>query len=863
MTPFFDNARVDFQESFAESQYVELVALAWWHYWSGDYSAMSQCLYDSLACDRAGASAGELVAAWIESFSQMAVSRRHLFTVDQFADLTEWQSLVARVLNIGCRLASGEYLQVPPGEWQTGKWQNQQSDSESCFVLYRILGNDLPPRHSVGQTFDNLNFILNHEPPLHHCQKKWIVNKIVDSDQERKILELLDSCYQDYIHLPFRESDYAKVGFDLESFSVPDFLRSGAFDQLDSNSKGWALDRPYRPKNIHTIGVNTVRNLALNQGQQLADWTLAFDGGCFFTHEAWDAILLATAELCDSSMPEQLACKHLIVPMARLTENQQLFEPDHLPPPIEEPQIIFHKDSQERFDEDLQYGRLTKVEMFRRLQYPGIWDKWNYKLWEKKQWRISPEAGQWKEAGWVARLASGHASDLDQTLKGLKIRTGLRQEAVWDLIDRVDERIFRQRFHPQDCLFYNSDTLRQMRQRWQAREPIATGLVRSLLKSANNALKQPAYSVVQKGHMPPSSCINDYFSLSAFHWPDPNKPDGLPYVYRDGQRTPENVLYSTASRQYDYTALQLTFDNTTLLALAWFFTGEARYADHAAKCVRTWFLDPLTKMTPHLTYAQVVLGHRQNVGARWGLIETKDFYYFLDALRLLRQSGAWTDKDHEAMQSWCRTFLDWLIHSPQGKAETAASNNHATCYDLQKAALAGFVDDARTLFKTLEYSKMRLAQQISSNGQQPHELKRSVTFHYCAFNLQNWANLSHIGERVGVDIANYTSKARCSAEDSEKSAGGSAVNLERAFSWLLPYYRQPWPYQQSSDFDLSRLLPLCCIARHYYGDRNFSEHRARSSESSLPTLSAIPPVFHPYSGIPPYWMLALKAIDIK
>ncbi|MEO1395471.1 MAG: alginate lyase family protein [Cyanobacteria bacterium J06634_5] len=874
MTTFFDTAQVESEQTCPQRRSVDLVGLAWWHYWSGDYSAMCQCLHESLDAHNAGEGAGASVAAWVESFSQIAVSRRHSFIVDQFTDLSEWQSLIARVLTIGDGLELGAFGQVPFGQVPPSPWIHQRTKQGNRFVLYRTLGNDLPPRHSVGQTFENLKFILNYEPPLHYCQKKWIVNRIVDLEQERKILELLDSCHQDYIHLPFSEADYAKVSFDLESFSVPDFLRSKAFDKLDSNSKGWALDRPYRPKNIHTIGVNTVRNLALDQGQQLADWTLAFDGGCFFTHEAWEAVLNAAVEFSDLSVTGQAVCKHLIVPMARLTENQQLFDPDHLPPPIEEPQIIFHRESKERFDEDLQYGRLTKVEMFRRLQYPGMWDKWNYKPWERKRWRISPEAGQWKEAGWVARLASGHASDEDQTLRGLRIRTGLRQEAVWNLIDRIDERIFRQRFHPHELLFFNSDTLLQMRQRWQAREPIATKLVRSLLSSANDALKQPAYSVVQKGHMPPSGRINDYFSLSAFHWPDPAKADGLPYVYLDGQRTPENVLYSTASRQYDYTALQLTFDNTTLLALAWYFTGEARYAAHAAKCVRTWFLDPLTKMTPHLTYAQVVLGHHQNVGARWGLIETKDFYYFLDALRLLRQSAVWTDEDHEAMQGWCRVFLDWLIHSSQGKAENAASNNHATCYDLQKAALAGFIDDARTLFKTLEYSKMRIEQHIASDGQQPHELKRSATFHYCAFNLQNWANLAQIGERVGVDIANYRSKVRCADGcDSEQSAEDSAVTLERAFGWLLPYYDHPWPYQQIEEFNLTRLLPLYCMAQHHYCDRNFFEHRSLYSASSqsassqstspLPTPGNILPVFHPYSGISPYWMFALEAIEIK
>lgn len=803
-----------------KTPYTELLTLAWWQYWSGNYAAMSRYLSESLSQRPPSPSAR--ISEWIEHFSHRATTRQHPFAIDHFTDLAEWKTLVDSTL-MPVRRA------LPP------------PNQHSSFVLYRTLGNDLPPRHEIGQTFNNLKFILQHEPPLHHCQKKWIVNKIVDPVQEKKILALLDQYHQDYSYLPFDEAAYAKVAFDFESFATaglsPNFLKSSAFAPLDTNSKGWALDCPYKPKNLHTISVNAIRNWALEQGKQLATWTLAFDGGCFMTHDAWDDIL-QVAQQHHAQKPSDQPVKHLLIPMARLTDNAQLFDPASLPPPEEEPQIIVHRDSQERFDEDLHYGRFTKVEIFRRLQYPGVWDNWNYKPWEKKQWCTSPEAGQWQEVGWVARLASGHPSDQDQTPRGLSVRTGLRQAAVWDLIDRLDERIFRQRFHPHGLLFFNPMTLEKVRQQWQAREAQTSLFIGPLMGAANSALQQAAYSVIDKKTLPPSGQINDYWSLSAFNWPDPEKPDGLPYIFRDGQRLPENVLYSPESRRYDYTALQLTFDNTTLLALAWYITGQSKYAVQAAKLVRTWFLNPITRMNPHLKYAQIVMGQNQNLGARWGLIDTKDFYYFLDAIRLLRHSEAWSDEDHQGMQAWCRDFLDWLINSPQGLAEDRAENNHATCYDLQKAALAGFVDDAVTLFKTLEYSKMRITQHIEPDGKQPHELVRSATFHYCAFNLQNWANLACVCDRVGLNIAHYTAP--------------NGANLEKAFRWILPYYRQPWPHRQIQAFDRNRLLPLHHIAFHRYPSL-----KAQFFSPDLPAIKDVAPVLHPYSGIPPYWMFAL------
>ena len=71
------------------------------------------------------------------------------------------------------------------------------------FVIYRILGNDLPPRHRKGQTKENLQFILKHEPSLPRCEKRWVVNRIVAREQEEAIITILQDNHQNYIHIPF------------------------------------------------------------------------------------------------------------------------------------------------------------------------------------------------------------------------------------------------------------------------------------------------------------------------------------------------------------------------------------------------------------------------------------------------------------------------------------------------------------------------------------------------------------------------------------------------------------------------------------------------------------------------------------
>jgi hypothetical protein len=66
--------------------------------------------------------------------------------------------------------------------------------------------------------------------------------------------------------------------------------------------------------------------------------------------------------------------------------------------------------------------------------------------------------------------------------------------------------------------------------------------------------------------------------------------------------------------------------NVTNLALAWHFTQDKRYTDYATKMVDMYILSEVTGMHPSLMCAQD--GHDT------GLIDWKDFFFFLDAILL-------------------------------------------------------------------------------------------------------------------------------------------------------------------------------------------------------------------------------------
>src|SRR5690606_561999 len=88
---------------------------------------------------------------------------------------------------------------------------------EDTFVLYRIIGNDLPPRHNRGQSLRNVRFILQHEPKFTNCEKRFILNRIVDKDAEREIALLLSRSGYEYTVIPFDPAEYRKIGAEVDA----------------------------------------------------------------------------------------------------------------------------------------------------------------------------------------------------------------------------------------------------------------------------------------------------------------------------------------------------------------------------------------------------------------------------------------------------------------------------------------------------------------------------------------------------------------------------------------------------------------------------------------------------------------------
>jgi hypothetical protein len=203
------------------------------------------------------------------------------------------------------------------------------------------------------------------------------------------------------------------------------------------------------------------------------------------------------------------------------------------------------------------------------------------------------------------------------------------------------------------------DGLAKAKSRVAAGDPSLKPALERLRREADKALEAGPFSVMDKSLTPPSGDKHDYMSIGPYWWPDPAKPDGLPYVRRDGEVNPERKAGTT-----DATAMGRMASAVETLALAYYFTGEERYARHAATLLRTWFLAPKTKMNPNLKYGQAIPGRVEGRGI--GIIDTADLVHIPDAVGLLAGSKHWTEADQAGAVAWFDAYLDWLRTSKEG-----------------------------------------------------------------------------------------------------------------------------------------------------------------------------------------------------
>lgn len=295
---------------------------------------------------------------------------------------------------------------------------------------------------------------------------------------------------------------------------------------------------------------------------------------------------------------------------------------------------------------------------------------------------------------------------------------------------------------------------------------------------AIEAQRQEPFTVTDKPQTPPGGTRHDYWSMGPYWWPDPDSPDRLPYIRRDGEVNPE-----IQDERFDALRLDGMSKAVTTLTQGWLVTEQRTFAERAVLLLRTFFLDPTTRMNPSLTYAQSIPGICE--GRCIGLIETEELIPLLDWIIVLHEDGILPTTEFKALQDWFTAYLDWLLESDHGQQERNQHNNHGTMLDAQLVAFALFVGrDEVTKSVLEEVPARRIDMHIEPDGSQPHELERTRSWTYSRYNLTGLMMMAWMARHVGVDLWNYQS------EDGR--------SMRAALDFLVPYAtaNKTWPYPQ-------------------------------------------------------------------
>ena len=321
-----------------------------------------------------------------------------------------------------------------------------------------------------------------------------------------------------------------------------------------------------------------------------------------------------------------------------------------------------------------------------------------------------------------------------------------------------------------------------------------------LISEAKNSLKFGPVSVMEKTKTPPSSSKHDYMSLAPYHWPDPTKKDGLPYMRKDGETNPEVKLYK------DKAYLPELCSHIYSLALANYYSGDKKYYNHAVQLIQVWFLDTATKMNPNMNFAQAIKG--ENVGRGAGLIDARHFIKVIEAIELMNRDGDYPKEDLKNMQLWFADFLQWMQTSKNGKEEMNAKNNHGVWYDALRLSIALFNNQKDAANKIIANAQIRLVNQMDDKNRFPLEMARTTSLHYSVFVIDAFLKIATMAEYTGVDF--WTNR------------DNSKHTLRAAVEEMVPYLVQEkkWDGPQIKPFDFKEGVGILLLASSKFSYAN-------------------------------------------
>lgn len=358
---------------------------------------------------------------------------------------------------------------------------------------------------------------------------------------------------------------------------------------------------------------------------------------------------------------------------------------------------------------------------------------------------------------------------------------------------------------------WNYDHMLRVRESLKKGDDTYLAAYQKLMKEAEKNLGERPTSVMDKADdkVAISGDKHDFISVGKYCWPNPDTPDGMPWIQRDGYINVENFKKDDAVRQDNMCG------KVTKLSFAYFFSGDDRFAKKAVELADTWFVDPATRMNPHLTYAQVIPGNDKSMGHFPGIIFGRVYINLLAGLDLVKNSPAFTKRFDAGIKKWFTEYTNWLKTSDFGLKESKMTNNHSIAYDEQLLAFALFAGDDATARKIVsEFHPKRIFQQVEPDGKMPRELARTRGLGYSAYNVKHMLEICEMAKEINPSLF------------SAKSPDGRCIgiSIEYIAGYLGKDVADFAPYKQIDDWDKC-IDELCWIvkwAEKYDPSKNYN-----------------------------------------
>jgi hypothetical protein len=315
---------------------------------------------------------------------------------------------------------------------------------------------------------------------------------------------------------------------------------------------------------------------------------------------------------------------------------------------------------------------------------------------------------------------------------------------------------------------------------------------------------------------------HDYFSQSDYWWPNPDTPNGLPYIRKDGLSNPDNF------NDHRLALIRLSLIVPQLTA-AYLLTKDLKYAHHAAEHLRAWFITPATRMNPNLEYAQAVLG--VSTGRGTGIIDTLHLVEVARAIRHLEHSPALSAADTAAIHQWFADYITWMTTSKNGQDEEKSTNNHGTCWVAQVASFAALTGnkEALTLCRK-RYRENLLPNQLAPDGSFPLELARTKPYSYSLFDLDILSVVCHIASNDTDNLWHYSiSQTFAPVKGDKPDTTARSINPPATYKKAVDFYfpfiadKSKWPFPKDVEYfdDLPNRQPSLLFAGLAYNEPKF------------------------------------------